>query len=312
MRPRPGGARRPLRGFTLIELMVALGLGLFVVTVVIQGFAAAAAASNTNAAVAESHTNGRHAMAVLRRELRHAGLLRLVWEEESINADFLPPKDYGCGQGFVRQLSEGVTGSNDTNPYAASCLKKAADRDYARGDVLVLRRSALRPSTSFDSGAAYVQLSYGAAELFADTPPEAPRPPFDYRRLVSDVYFVNAFTDSADESPRVPALYRLRLSQGANPVMTPELVASNIEQFQIQFAVSEQNGNVRYENAGADTDWAGVKTARIWLLIRESTPEAGLVSGDYVLGDVTYQPGDNFRRAVYSATVAIRNPPLEE
>ena len=32
------------RGFTLVELMVAIALGLFVITVVIQGFAAASAA----------------------------------------------------------------------------------------------------------------------------------------------------------------------------------------------------------------------------------------------------------------------------
>ncbi len=66
------------RGFTLVELMVAMALGLFVITVVIQGFAASSAASNTNSVVAESSTNGRHALEVLKREVRHAALHRLA------------------------------------------------------------------------------------------------------------------------------------------------------------------------------------------------------------------------------------------
>jgi type IV pilus assembly protein PilW len=296
----------------LVELLVAMALGLFVVAVVIQGFAATTSANNTNSAVAESHTNGRHALEVLKREVRHAALHRLVWESSQfVNNDAtLAAKDYGCGTGFVTQLEQGVVGFNDSNPYDGSCLKDASDRDYARGDVVVLRRTALQAATAFDNGAPYVRASYGVANLFvggtATEAPLLPEPRFDYR-LVSDVYFVNAFTTSADENPKVPALYRLTLSAGANPTMTPELVASNVEHLQMQFAVADSSGNVRYLNANNVTDWTAVRTARIWLLVRDSNPEAGMVSGKYEMGDVTYEPKDRYRRAVYSTTIAIRN-----
>ena len=300
------------RGFTLVELMVAIALGLFVITVVIQGFAASSAASNTNSVVAESSTNGRHALEVLKREVRHAALHRLVWDASQIVNDdaTLATKDYGCGAGFVTGLGVGITGFNDSNPYAASCLATASDREYARGDMLVLRRTSRVPASAFDIGAPYVRMAYGVANVFIGATttnvPLLPAPNFDYR-MVSDVYFVNAFTNSANETPKVPALYRLTLTPGANPQMNPELVASNIEQFQVQYAVTDSGGNIRYYDANAITDWTAVKTARIWLLTRESTPEAGFVSAQYVLGDVTYTPADNFRRTVYSSTIAIRN-----
>ena len=86
-----------------------------------------------------------------------------------------------------------------------------------------------------------------------------------------------------------------------------QLVAANVEHLRFQFGVADGSGNVRYLSASAVTDWPSVRTARIWLLMRESLPEPGLVSASYVLGDVTYTPTDHFRRSVYSATVALRN-----
>ena len=304
--------RKRSGGFTLIELMVAIAIGLFVIAVVIQGFVATSGTTNTNSLVAESSTNGRHALEAIKREVRHAALHRLVWDSTQFVTDdaALSAKDFGCGAGFVTALEKGIEGFNDNNPYAATCLRKANDREYLRGDVLVLRRTNLEPSATFDSGAPYVRTAYGAASLFTGSAgAEGPlllQPRFDYR-LVSDIYFVNAFTNSSTESPRVPALYRLTLAAGSNPLMVPELVASNVEHFQVQYAVTDTAGNTRYYNANAVADWNAVTTARVWVLTRDSSPDPGLVSGKYTIGDVVYEPKDNFRRSVYTTTIAIRN-----
>ena len=316
--PGRRGLRRQHRGFSLVELLIAVVLGLFVVAVVVQGFAATTSSSNTNSAVAESRTNGRHALEVLKREVRHAALAGMVWESTQIvNEDAnLVNKNYGCGAGFVNQLGVGISGGNDSNPFYGICLQSesitpstaATTASYARGDVLVLRRTAMQAATSFDAGAPYVRIAYGVANLSngSSTPPLLAAPNFDYR-VVSDIFYVNAFTSSGTEAPRVPALYRLTLSAGANPVMTPQLVASNVEHFQVQFAEDDGLGNVRYRNANAVTDWSLVRSARFWLLLRESLPDPGFASGSYVMGDVTYTPADNYRRAVYTTTVALRN-----
>ena len=301
------------RGFTLVEFMVAIALGLFVTTVVLKGFAATSAVSSTNSAVAESNTNARQALEELKREVRHAVLQRMVWDPSQVvdDAGALAAMDFGCETGFVKAVG-GVHGYNDHNPFPGSCLATAGGREYARGDVLVLRRTSRVPATTFDIGAPYVRTAYGAASAFiGNTPTTAPmlaEPNLDYR-MVNDVYFVNAFTNDPNETPRVPALYRLTLPPGENPRLTPELVASNVEHFQVQYAVADAGGAIRYFNAHEVPNWAAVKMVRIWLLMRESTPEAGFASDTYGLGDVTaYTPGDNFRRTVYSSVIAIRNP----
>ena len=299
-------------GFSLLELLVAIALGLVVVATVLQGFAASSMAAGTNAAASEAETNGRYALEVLKRELRHAALSRLVWDEtQTVMASAtLPSKDHGCGPGFVTRADSGISGANDINPHSGSCLKSGADRSWVRGDILTLRRTALQQATSYDVGAPYVRASYGQAQIFAGeattVPPDAPEPNFDFR-LVSDVYYINAFTHAATETPLVPALYRLTLSQGADPVMRPELVASNVENLQLQYGVTDSGGNTRYYNADAVPRWADVKIVRIWLLIRESTPDPAIAAGQHQIGDVEYNAEGNYRRRVLSTTIALRN-----
>jgi hypothetical protein len=105
----------------------------------------------------------------------------------------------------------------------------------------------------------------------------------------------------------VPALYRLTLSAGANPTMVPELVASNVEHFAVQFGVLDATGALQYRNPDATILWAQVVSARIWLLLRAASPESGFASGTYTLGDVIYTPADNFRRTVLTSTINLRN-----
>lgn len=311
-RSEPPRTRRRIaqHGVTLIELLIAIGIGLVLVTLVLRSYGTASSSASVNAAVSEYQTNGRHALETLKREIRHAALHPLVWEAGQLATNStVTARNYGCGAGIATDLMNGITASNDSNNYAGSCLAAGTDRRYARGDVLVLRRSALQASTSYDTNAPYVRVSYGAANLFlgGETPAELVAPVFDYR-LVADTYFINEFTVSATESPKVPALYRLTLSSGANPVMVPQLVASNVEHLQLQFGqVMDATGGVRYFNADAVTDWSKVGSVRVWMLLRSSSTEAGLVPATYVMGDVTYAPTDGYRRSVVSSTINLRN-----
>ncbi|BDI08055.1 PilW family protein [Sphaerotilus microaerophilus] len=301
-------------GVSLIELMVGLALGLVIVLAVLQGYAASTMNAAVNMQVSEYQTNGRHALEILKRELRHAGLHPLLWDTQHLVVNpTAAAKDFGCGAGTTATVQAGLTGWNDTNPFAGTCLTDRADRRWARGDVLVIRRAALDASTTFDANAPYIRLAYGAGHVFlgGEAPADLVEPVADHR-IVHDVYFVNAFTSSASESPRIPALYRLRLSEGANPTMKPELVASNIEHFQLQYAEAvAANGTMQYRNANQISDWANVKSVRIWLLLRASNPE-GTLSGEaaqsYPFGDVTYAPTDNFRRRLLTSTISLRNP----
>ncbi len=298
-----------MRGLSLIELMIAITIGLALIAFMIRGFAASSSVSAVNSLVSEYQTNGRYALETLSREIRHASLSPLLWDASQIDVSAnAAAKDFGCGAGMTTLVRQGLSASNDSNPFAGSCLAAGSDRKYARGDVLTLRRLGLNPVTTFNANAPYARTSYGAGRVFlgGETPAALPAPTFDYP-AVSDVYFINEFTNSANESPKVPALYRLTLSAGTNPVLIPELVASNVEHLQLQFGIVDASGNVRYADPSGVTDWTQVITTRVWLLLRASTPEGDHESSSYTMADITYTPADRFRRVVLSSTIQVRN-----
>ena len=307
-------SRRLLQGMSLLETMVGLTIGLLLVTVVVRGFAAGSSNARTNSLVSEYQTNGRYALETLRRSVRHAALSPLVWDATQLNiSSAAATKTFGCGAGVTTSLRSGILASNDANPYTASCLMASTASppylQYARGDVLSLRGLGLDAVTSFVVDVPYARVSYGSGDVFlgqTDTPAALAPPALDYP-LVHEVYFINRFTVSPSETPRVPALYRLRLSDGASPTLVPELVASNIEHMQWQFAMKDGSGKVRYFDPQDVTDWANVISARVWLLLKSSEVDPGLVNSSYTLGSVTYSPTDNFRRAVLSSTINLRN-----
>ena len=70
-----GNFGRTRRGFSLIELMVALTLGLLLTAGLVQLFTSTKVTFNTNDALARVQENGRFALENLKRELREAGTL---------------------------------------------------------------------------------------------------------------------------------------------------------------------------------------------------------------------------------------------
>jgi len=297
-------------GTSLVELVIAMTVVMVLVTVMLRGTAASSTHAAVNSVLAEYLTNGRYALEVIRRDLRHAAMSPLIWEGAQVQVNgAVSAQHYGCGAGFdTTVIDAGLWAANDTNPFSSTCLATGTDRQYQRGDVMVVRKLSNQPVSAFRAKAPYLRVSYGAGNMFLgeQTPAALPSPVYDHA-VLTDVYYVNAFTYSKDEKPLVPALYRLRLSAGGTPRMTPELVASNVEHLQLRLGVDDGSGNVRLVSPGAVTDWSAVRSAQVWLLLRGTQPESGLPKASYSLGDVTYSPDDSYRRTVLSTVVHLRS-----
>jgi type IV pilus assembly protein PilW len=305
------GAVRGSGGFSLIELMVALTIGLLIVAAMLANLNASAGANRTNARVAEYQTNGRFAADFLRRELQHTGFAGVSWTNLT-DLGSTGTTDYGCGAGFAANIMQPIWGANDTNPFSASCIPAA---NYARGDILVLRRAdldAIPTATTLSSSFLYFRAEYlqGSVYLGPTRPANLQTPVADYL-LHTDVYYISPWTTSSTESPQIPALYRMTL--GTGPAMSRQLIASGIENMQVQYGVSTDAG-VRYYDASAvpATLWTSVTSVRLWLLARSTTVDTGNVStAAYAMGDVTYPDrstttSDGYQRQLFPLVVQIR------
>ncbi len=320
--PSRAAGRRRQSGLTLPELMIASTIAMFMLIGVSELYLSSVGGEKTNTEATDILANGRYASEVLRRDLMHAAFRGVTWAEPTIPlTTTLSTITNECASGFVTNLRQGVWGSNDSNPFSATCIPAA---NYSTGDVLVVRRAASETvaTASLASTTIYLRSAYERGEIFqgsqsatlATTFTQTPN--FNYPLQVM-VYYISPYTNSSTESPRVPALYRVLL--GAGPAMTAELVAGNIEDMQIQYGRTTTDLNTQFYNANTvsttatsttttPTEWDDVSVVRIWLLVRATNVEPGYKNtSTYTLGDKTVTVNDSYRREVFSTVVQLRN-----
>lgn len=333
-------AARMAAGFTMIEMMISITIGLIIIAALVGVLASNAGQTRTNERTSEMQSGGRYALDTIKRELRHAGYRGFTYIYAPLTLPVLTPITAECLETgatagtFVANISQGVWGSNDANPFSGggNCIPAA---NYAGGDVLVIRHLATIPPASaasiirfrsaysggeiFRNGAAAACAGTmaGAITPFNKTPCVNGTPLVDLDDFAVQiyVYYISPYTSSPTENPLVPALYRVALQPGGS--MTPELVVSGVEHLQVQYGRLTTDGNTRYYNANQipgtsvqvpTKDWYDVNSVKIWLLTRNSTPEPGYSNTNtYTMGDQRYVMDDGFRRQLFTAVVQLRN-----
>jgi len=333
--PRIQSGRRQ-RGVGLIELMVALVIGLFLILGAVTVFNQSRNTYRASEGVARMQEAARLAMDVIEADLRMANYWGM-----SNRADYIvnragpsasPPAEFSaqqqsnvslCGSAasnFMIDLDTYLGGFN--NLYGLQC----AASNYAAGtDVVFVRRAnEARPAT-LDPNRIYLQTSRIQGTLFVPNAgctdpsnaaclPAAYLPPAsESRELEMRAYYVSSqSTFRAD----VPALRRKRLANVnaatlANAVLDEEIVAG-VEDMQVLFGVDTTgDSNVdQYVGPAAVPGGAQIVAVRVWLRIRAEERDFGHVDATpYQYADMAaaVTPNDNYRRIVVSRTIHIRN-----
>jgi len=314
-------------GLTMVELMVALAIGSFLMIGAIQIYNQSRQAFVINESIARVQETAQFAMDTLEADLRMASnwgrtSRPLAIEGSSIAGTANPlnlPAPSDCGESWALNLLMTVDGNN--NEYDLPCSAQGGAGAQANSDVFTVRRATVLPVEPLD-GRMQIQTTRIQGQLFADgnIPATFSAADSTTHNLIINTYYVAA---DSDLIPGTPTLRRKSLrGGGGGPVVIDEEVAPGVENLQIQLGidVNEDNTVDRYVNPGDpvyDRDAVGagyipgarVMTARIWLVVRGITPEVGIRdASDYKPGDVDLGvPGDNFRRMMVSKTILLRN-----
>ena len=343
---RAARAPRHLRGYSLIELMISITLGLLIIAGLLAVFVNSSASSKTNERTAEVQSNGRFAIEVLKDDIRAAGFKGYSWASPNTPTTTLTPIGNECLEtgalagAFVSNVRQGIWGTQDSNPFSANCIPSS---HYARGDVLVIRKLSALAETTLVTSRFYYRSNYAAGEVFRGVPSSACPPPqstytapFNKEPCLTGnagvdllnfpieihVYFIRAYTDSPTESPLNPALCRVTLRSDGS--MAEEIVATGIEDMRIQYARTLTDQTTQYMDAnkisGASTatgitDWDDVNAVRIWMLARNTSTEPGYSNTTvYKMGSSTFPrnptaspTGDAYRRQLFNTVVQLRN-----
>jgi type IV pilus assembly protein PilW len=333
---------RAPRGFTLIEMMVGIAVGLIVLAVVTTVFVNVSSNRRDMERTGRQIENGRFAIQLLADDIVNAGYFG-EFDPRDVGPPATKPDPCSTSVGDMKSmLLMHVQG------YAAGATKPSCISDVRTGTAVVaIRRTAtcIAGDTNCDAAATgqiYFQSALCNAELanvpLSTTYLVAAMPalgsPFalhkhdcaaaaSLRAYVVHIYFIANNNDPGDD---IPTLKRAELGTNGEFSIVP--LVEGIENLQFEYgldtngdsmpdAVSADPGT--YSGCAADpcyiTNWLNVVTAKIHLLSRSIEPTPGYTdTKTYPLGlqadgtQLTASPNDGFKRHAYTETIRMNNP----
>lgn len=315
------------RGLTLVELLIALLLGLFLSAGMVSAYLVAKRNYYYEEEMMRMQENGRYAMRLLSRELVMAGFYGGL----PVSSDLHPvPVAADCSAGnwaldrsFVLDLVNDYAGQIpplSQHGIAFSCLEAATI--LRNTDVVAIKRTAgeaslLRgiPAPALTSSAVeswYLRLRHGIEPDWEKLRPldlrDASRavPSLAYWEAISRVFFIRTY--SSERSDNIPSLCMEAL---AGDEMTTRCLVEGVENLQLEFGIDTDDDGApnRYISAPTTTQLENAVTARVYLLLRSIGQLSGHTEDrDYHLGQTRLPAAhDAYMRRVISSTVVLRN-----
>lgn len=340
---RPLSPKR-LRGFTLVELMIAITLSLFVIGGLAFLFVGSSKSARELDATNKQIENGKYALQVLQHEFQHAGFLSYFNPNVLPAPTALPDPCATALADLDAALPLHIQGFDGVPGWA--CLTDAK----ADSDVVVIRRASVcttgsSPDCPVESGVPYFQ----AASCQSTTQLGSPLVSNHYRLVTNRAqldrqtrkcdttvlepdrrYRVRIFYIANNYQPGdgIPTLVRIEL--GAGGFGAPVPIAPGIETMQLEYGI-DTNGDGAPDAFDADPNtrdacdpedcvqfWRNVVAVKAYLLARSESELVGQTdTKEFRLGldadgaDVVITASnDGYRRNVYSTLSRLNNPSM--
>jgi|GEM_PF-322748 len=323
-------------GVGLVELMVALVLGLFVTAGVTSMFVQNKGSYNQDERNARMQESARYALQLLARDLSMVGFWGgVVSSGQDITgaaALSAPANDCGATDAFgatggvpwlyntrqAIQYFKAVDSSSDpTGEFP--CLSSGSGYSYRAGtNVVSVKHVAgvaktTHPAT--DNGHVFIR-TVGAGGALRISPTTSGNPDTPPTGQQDWEYEVSVYYVATNSTTGVPWLRRRHLTDNAGtPTIEDEgELTEGIEQFHVQFGIDTDGDGIpnQYSSDPTDAQLQTAVSARLYVLVRSSEQDFSYTDNKiYTLGDLSVNGGnafnDRFYRRVYTTTVQLRN-----
>jgi type IV pilus assembly protein PilW len=318
------GTTRHQRGFTLVELMIGMTLGLILIGGVVAVFLQSRQSFRVDENVARMQDQARFAMGELTRDVRMAGFVAEPLSPAAVTLDGSLAIEDGCGPAGVAdwlvRVTDAGTGENDTltgvdnatgaeAAAAYGCIDAAEVR--AGSDVVAIKRAAGRivPLAEVQADRIYLEATGTVASLYKEPANTPLAGPTDIREYRPEIYYIRNFGVAAGDG--IPTLCRKVLGVGSPVPIETECIAQGIEDLQVSYGIDLDNDGAanQYLDDPTLAELQNVVSARITLLARTVTPDRNYTdTRTYAVGNADdYTPNDAFHRRIYTVTVGMRN-----
>lgn len=312
-------------GFSLVELMVAMVVGLVIISGAFSLHSTTRKTQQVNEAQMDMVSDARFAIEMIAYDLRHAGawggtnrggLIFCRYKGSATasctvsSAGESLPVALGsdCAQGWYYDLDVAVFASNNSNPFSGTCIP-ATEKYVAGSDVLQIRYAEATPPTALLANQAYVRSHFNGGRVFIGaTQPvlDSFDPSANNHELHAYAYYVSDFTDAVGDG--IPSLRRAALVNG--PALQNQTLLSGVTDLQVQFGVDMDGDKIvdSYVDPSAGLDPTTVVAAKIWLLMRTDDRQNVTKAKTYTLAGTNVTKGaDGYRYFMVSSVVNLRN-----
>ena len=324
-------------GLTLVEIMVAMTIGLVLLGGVITILVSSQQTYRVNEALARIQENARFAFQILSRDIRMAGYMGCVGEGtvpvNTLNNSAAYLWNFGqpiqgfeaAGSGWTPALPTEITsplGGHDIliirgvdgpgtrvlshpggTPPGSADLKLTAGSGLQIGDIVLVTdclAAAVFQVTNTNTSAGQDNVVHNTGE---DTPGNATKnlgqsfEGGEIIRISTRSYYVRTNPNGT------PALYWRRGNEVA------EELVEGVEDMQIDYGVDTDGDRATdvYQTADLVVDWESVVSVRINLLMQSTEDNIASQPQTYTFNDTTTTPADRRLRKTYSTVVALRN-----
>lgn len=312
-------------GFTIVELLVGLVLGLLITSGAVGLFLGGKVNYSQNEMLARMQDNARFAMSELSRDISMVGFWAgILSPEDIVENDASLDLGTDCG---VANPSAGRWASwaydprvpMQLTPQATTAAATAAHPCISAGefqvntDVLAIKRVRGAPAPTLQNNAVYLRTN-NTVGSFIKQAAATPATPASFQNweYLNSIYYIRSYSVTAGDG--IPTLYRKRLTGGSPVSMGTESggLAEGIEQLHIMAGIDTDFDGVANQYTGTPTaaQLQNAVSVRIYLLARsvEAVPRYTNTK-IYRLGNLTLGPfNDRFYRRVYTTTALLRNP----
>lgn len=317
---------RKQAGLSLIELMIAITLGLVLMTGVMQVFISSRVTFATQQAMSRIQETGRLAVEFISRDVRMAGYMGCASRSGAFGdtaGDVLNfHKDFEIGlQGFA-SVPAGVTlspepiantdilvirtadalpllasGSNEANSVSVTVTDSAISNDCSNG---ICANQVVAASDCVDTRVFVANnltavngttLKVGGAVMPADNFTTGA----ELIPVKTYTYFVAPSTANANR----PSLW-----QNVNGAAQSQELLEGVERLRLTYG---RNGSTNYVTAASVTDWSNVNSVRIELLVASIDDRVLSEPQDFTFGGVASTAADLRLRQVFTNTIAMRS-----
>jgi len=328
-------------GMSLIELMVSITIGLFILVALSSMFISQ---SKTRIEMDKSNrmiNNGRYALQLMSDDMREAGFYGEYIPASGVAPATLPDPCSTSTTSMAAALLLPIQGYDAATPttsatFSAACAAIATANSVTLkpgSDIVVVRRTSTATPIVQSvglSGVYYLQASlcqYDSVPFKIDTnpanltlrqlncTPTSTTPYANLRQFMVDVYFVSKNDKvTGGVGDGIPTLKEIQIDPNTQQFVVTPLV-EGIEYMQFEYGLDTSGDGIAdsYVTNPANTDWPNVVAVKIHLLARNTESTRGYTdSKTYSLGpagNFTPTGADlSYKRHAYTQYVRLVNP----